>query len=369
MMYQLRTINRIRNTATGSGIIYFLITPGKIWVTTKIKCASKHWDDAIFIKKSHPQYMQLHPLMAQYQSRAEQFISNLNLDAKAFDKRLFTDYIFRGPAAAGNPDLLELVEEYMKMRPVGMSRTKQFWGLKNDLKNCGLPHRLLDVNYRYVQQLRHYWSGNGNNGNTIIRKIKQLKALVHYAQLAGLLNTDPLAGVKLSEIKGSKVYLLPEELSALEELYQKGNLSGITLNVLRLFLLSCYTSLRHSDIVSLDRAHIQTDHISIIQEKTDKPVVIPLIPKAMALLNTAGPLFQTYSNQVCNRYLKQIALAAGFQKKITYHVSRHTFATLSIFWGIPYEVVADIMGIDMRTARVYAKVMDRVKFEQMKKWG
>lgn len=60
--------------------------------------------------------------------------------------------------------------------------------------------------------------------------------------------------------------------------------------------------------------------------------------------------------------------AAGINKKITYHCSRLTFGTLSIYWGIPDYVVAELMGIDIKTVKIYAKIVDQVKVREMQKW-
>jgi len=59
---------------------------------------------------------------------------------------------------------------------------------------------------------------------------------------------------------------------------------------------------------------------------------------------------------------------AFIDKKITYHCSGLTFGTLSIYWGIPDQVVAELMGIDLKTVKIYAKIMDQVKVREMGKW-
>ena len=61
-------------------------------------------------------------------------------------------------------------------------------------------------------------------------------------------------------------------------------------------------------------------------------------------------------------------VAAKIDKKITYHCSRHTFGTLSIYWSIPDYVVAELMGIDIKTVKIYAKIVDQVKVREMLKW-
>jgi integrase len=51
---------------------------------------------------------------------------------------------------------------------------------------------------------------------------------------------------------------------------------------------------------------------------------------------------------------------AEINKKVTYHVSRHTTATLLLSWGVPVTTVQKIMGhADIRTTLRYAKVIDK----------
>ena len=79
-------------------------------------------------------------------------------------------------------------------------------------------------------------------------------------------------------------------------------------------------------------------------------------------------VFETYTNQVSNRYLKDIMKIAKIDKKITFHCSRHTFATIALNIGIPIEIVSQILEhSSVKMTEVYSKLWDKTKFEQMKK--
>ncbi|HAT76663.1 MAG TPA: site-specific integrase, partial [Flavobacterium sp.] len=83
-----------------------------------------------------------------------------------------------------------------------------------------------------------------------------------------------------------------------------------------------------------------------------------------------GKVFRTITIQKTNEYLKLALTTANIKKKVTFHCSRHTFATCSITLGIPYEVVSKLLGhTDLKTTQIYAKIVDEVKIKEIDKWN
>ena len=102
------------------------------------------------------------------------------------------------------------------------------------------------------------------------------------------------------------------------------------------------------------------------REKTDKPVKVPLLDKALDIISKydgtlADSLLPVYSNQKVNAYLKEIALELEIQKKLTFHSARHTFATtVTLSNGVPIETVSKLLGhTKLSTTQVYARVMEQ----------
>src|SRR4051794_1971873 len=97
-----------------------------------------------------------------------------------------------------------------------------------------------------------------------------------------------------------------------------------------LFIFSCYTGLAYTDAVSLTPANlmrgIDGDYWLITQrQKTDTSVKIPLLPKAMEMIEkyktnpkslSGGTLFPKISNQRLNGYLKEMADLCGIHKNL-----------------------------------------------------
>ena len=66
------------------------------------------------------------------------------------------------------------------------------------------------------------------------------------------------------------------------------------------------------------------------------------------------------SNNCCNENLQHLAARCGIGKHLTFHVGRHTFATLALNRGMPVETLSRILGhTNIRTTQIYAKITDR----------
>jgi len=62
-------------------------------------------------------------------------------------------------------------------------------------------------------------------------------------------------------------------------------------------------------------------------------------------------------------------IRAELNKNISFHCSRHTFATISLNIGIPLNVVSKFLGHnDLKTTLIYAKLLDQTKVDEITKW-
>jgi site-specific recombinase XerD len=114
--------------------------------------------------------------------------------------------------------------------------------------------------------------------------------------------------------------------------------------------------------------------ISYVQKKTKKQEYLPVSKEALKYLpaRTGAEypdlVFKFPSGGYVNQQLKQWVFTAGINKKITFHVARHTNATLLLSLEVPIETVSKILGhSDIKTTQIYAKVIDRSKREAVNK--
>ena len=73
-----------------------------------------------------------------------------------------------------------------------------------------------------------------------------------------------------------------------------------------------------------------------------------------------GKVFPMLSNQRINSYLKEIADLCGIKKNLTFHMARHTLATMSISKGVPMESVSKMLGhTNIRITQIYARITNK----------
>lgn len=137
------------------------------------------------------------------------------------------------------------------------------------------------------------------------------------------------------------------------------------------FLFSCFCGLRLGDVRSLTWKDIIEDNgvvrIEKLQEKTKKMVYIPLNKQAQSYLpqkqeSAEDKVFSVPLTTTIDMWLKRWAKAAGIDKKLSYHMSRHTFATMELTMGADLYTTSQLLGhSDLETTQVYAKIIDTKK--------
>jgi site-specific recombinase XerD len=130
-----------------------------------------------------------------------------------------------------------------------------------------------------------------------------------------------------------------------------------------LFVFCAYTGLAYIDSQIFD-FHTMTEkcndfiYIDGKRVKTGNTYFTPILPPAMAILEKYDYKLPHITNQKANDYLHLIESRCKFNKPLTTHVARHSFATLCLSYDIPIENVARMMGhSDIKTTQVYAKIL------------
>jgi integrase len=206
--------------------------------------------------------------------------------------------------------------------------------------------------------------------NTQLDYLNKLKTVLNDAVAEDIILANPINKIRREDKPKGYIaeieYLTNQELNTLA----KTPLKAMPM-LKRAFLFSCYTGLRYCDVTSLTWGCLRKNDngrtlIKFVQDKTQKSEYPPISEKAVRWLPERGTakdtdfVFKLSASGYINELLRDWAELAGINKWISFHVSRHTAATLLLSWGVAVTTVQKILGhSDIRTTLRYAKVIDK----------
>ena len=210
--------------------------------------------------------------------------------------------------------------------------------------------------------------------NSSTKHLKLLKKIINLAVANSYMATNPFITYKV-EREPVEIDFLDEE-----ELRKIINFDTPLPRLERakdMFLFGCFTGLSYIDIKTLAPEHFEKDNAGRIwikkrRVKTGVLSRIPLLPIAKLILDKykgGEKLLPIQDPADINKYLKDIAILCDIKKRITFHTSRHTFAsTVTLANNISLEVVSKMLGhTNTRMTNHYAKLIDKCIGEQMDK--
>jgi len=235
------------------------------------------------------------------------------------------------------------------------------------LKKFKNPLYFYEIDETLIADLKVFCKKKMKNcDNTVSSMIKSFKKYLHMANKRGISSPLQYDDIKNKSFKGNRTFLEPEEIKALDEFYHSSFIKENFKNILSRFLFSCFTGLRISDISKLDPENFIGDFLVFTSEKTGKFQRIPLNESAKRYINPTTIFDGNYTNQTINEELKKIALLLGIRKHITYHVSRHTFATNFIICGGRVEQLQKLLGHSkIEDTMIYVHIADQITNRQI----
>ncbi len=204
--------------------------------------------------------------------------------------------------------------------------------------------------------------------STIVLLMSRLKTVVGKAIASGIFTADPFAEYEPLRPRRQQRYLTREEL---HRLMTTPRPSARLYLVRDLVLFSCYTGISYGDMCRLTAANLETAEdgtvwIKAMREKTNVEFEIPLLDLPLRILDKyyglapEGKLLPMYCNSAINAALKTITALCGIDRRLTFHMARHTYATeITLSHGVPIETVSRMLGHSrIDTTQIYAEVTD-----------
>lgn len=254
--------------------------------------------------------------------------------------------------------------------------------------------RIEDLSYDFLTKFETFLLSCKNerlpertlNVNTVEVHLTVMRALINKAIRADLMDASrsPFVKFRIKHLGTMKNKLIPSEIDKISELeLEQGSLLWHCKNY---FLFSFYCAgIRAGDLIQLRWRNITPDdRLEYQMGKTHKDRNLKLVPQALKIISyyrtgnekpddyifpllkndapyakyvtlaeqdTMDPNLRkkhyadiSSKNAEINKYLKKIATLAGIDKKLTMHISRHSFAHIAQDAGIESASVKNLLG-------------------------
>lgn len=189
---------------------------------------------------------------------------------------------------------------------------------------------------------------------------KHLKKITRRLRMADMIPFDPYQKVSVKRGKCKERRPLSEnELKSMMALRLEGKMAKSR----DLFIFCSFTGLAYCDAMAFEFEHhtVKVGNLYYIDGsriKTGCTFFTPILEPAMLVLKKYGFKLPHISDQKVNDYLHLIQALMGLNKSLTFHVARHSFATMVLAHDVPIENLARMLGhTDIRTTQIYAKVL------------
>lgn len=320
---------------------------------------------------------------------ADHRLASIPLTTEILREKL--DLKFRPAKASGLINKMERVVEKMKTGEIRTPDQKRY--SPGSIKSFSHTVRFLsgfrpNINVVTIKTYNEFitWCHEKNySTNYIGNQIKNWKTL---GKAVGGNSVYDLAEFKKISEDTFDIYLTEKEIS---KIYNH-RLSVRESKVRDWFIIDYYTGLRISDIQLLTDKNINKNLITIVNEKTDFKVVIPVHKCIKEILKKYNGLPPKTSDQEINRVIKKVAEKVGIKETVVYsitkggkrvdyyfqkwqmvsnHTCRRSFITNLLLQGVSESLVMKLTGIksaqtlaryNKMTSEDAARVMGKHRF-------
>ena len=360
----------------------------KTKIATKISIDPKHWDEKNSrIKPGATNSARNNATLKDKWAEIENEVLNLESTDKTITARGLKNKVNGLPPTNFFTFTLQTLADYNAQKMFGthdkaksiINKIETF----NGSKNLFLQDITTGFLSKYETYCRTEWE---NKTNTIHKDMKFIRKVYNDAIRLDLIEfqKNPFLKYKLKVEKTQRTFLTEDELTKISKVVCT---KGTRLELHRdMFVFAAYAGgLRVSDVLQLKWKNLDKSHINITIKKTGNQISIKAPDKALEIINKYKPkkvipnnyIFSMLPNGLneddlrlldnaissatayINKNLKTLAEKAKIQKTISFHISRHTFATRALKKGISIDKISKLMGhAQIKETQIYAKIVN-----------
>ena len=321
-----------------------------VYVSTGYSCLQKYWDQANEAVRGGQDALAVNTALEMLRRRAFEISAAMvergQVDIQALARQL------RDGGAVTETFVAYAARRIRERADIRESTRRAHGKLLGSLREFGRIETFSDLTHANVQAFydwllrRRMPDGGTMKAASAWSHMKLLRVYIHDAMAAGLMDSDPSAGIKVS--KGEPEpgrWLSMEELRALEEAPLEGHIARVR----DLFVVQCYSGLAYADLMDLtaDKIEAAEGGLEVLvghRLKTGEEHMLVVHPELRTLLDRYGGRLPRISNQKYNDYLKALAARCGIDKPLSSHWGRRTCGMLMLNRGFPIEIVAKALG-------------------------
>ena len=253
--------------------------------------------------------------------------------------------------------------------------------LREFIENKGVQDiSIATITESLFEEYRFFLKKRGLKASTVNTNLCWLSRLMFRAVSKRIIRCNPFENAKYEKEEKKIRFLQKSDVMKLMAMRMNDRETELAR---LMFVFSCFTGLAIADMENLEYSHIQTaadgrKYIRKERQKTKVEFVIPLHPIAEAIISHCrnaqerneeqqavkekgdSLFFQPHSSRsVMGKNLSILGKACGIRQRLSFHVARHTFGTMSLSAGIPIESIAKMMGhASISSTQIYAQVTD-----------
>lgn len=373
----------------GLGPIHFrIIKDRKVsYIASSILLPEDQWDfKANKIKPKHPNSARLNSFLTNKFTEIQDQVFEHETVLKSTTSRQLKEKVFGKKSSDFFEFAASIIEASSKIDSIGTTAKNHSILKKLREYSKGSSLAFQDINLAFLMKYEQYLiSELGNTTNTVHKDFRYLRKLFNDAYRQDLIEhkENPFLRYKMKTRKTERVYLSEGELKQIEDFTPT---SGKKVAMHKdMFVFAAYAGgPRVSDVLQMKWSHFDGAHINFTIKKTGAQLSIKVPNKALEILEKYRPetpnpdafLFPMLPENLdmeneaevdtaisaatayINKNLKVIAKGVGIERNLSFHISRHTWATRALRKGISIDKVSKIMGhAAIRETQIYAKIV------------
>lgn len=372
-MITIRLYQRLDSKDKSRGFIYvsFYINREKVHFSTKVECQAKHWnEEKMRILSAEENAADKNLILENIKARINNVIVKYRLRNKQLTRVGFHK-------AYNRPDdfdnFFAFVEDYKKTvsKTVELVTLNTHDSVIDKLKAFAPDLHFDDITLEFLTDFySHLRKKIKNCENTAYKNMSVIRKYVKAAFKKGYMDENPFDDFSIIRTKPNYTYLDEEELRLLLKYYKEGDMDIKHYKTLQVFLFMCFGSQHIGDALQTKIEQFNNVSFTYFRKKNrnrkPEPVTVPVSEALRKILTDIvgnrkkGYIFEGLpAEQTMNRYLKEIATAAGIKKHITHKTGRHTFATFFLSKVPDLNTLREILGhSDIRETLIYAHVLE-----------